>query len=96
MHDLNINSLYNDVTLSEDNVHKVNNDSSTCAQTLVDLGLKSKGFRVGHINEHNKIDQIELMLNHSNNDVHVIRLSETKLKHFHADSAFQLDNYHLF
>ena len=93
VHDLNMNSLYNNVTLSADNIHNVNNDSSTCAQNLVDLGLNSKGFRIGHINIqsiHNKIDQIDLMLNHSNNDVHVFGLSETKLKHYHADSVFQL------
>ena len=93
VHDLNMNSLYNNVTLSEDNIHNVNNNSSTCAQNLIDLGLKSKGFRIGHINIQsiqNKIDQIDIMLNHSNNDVHVFGLSETKLKHFHADSAFQL------
>ena len=84
-------SLYNNITLSEDSIHNVTNNSSTCAQNLVDLGLNSKGFRIGHINIQsiqNKIDQIDLMLNHSNNDVNVFGLSETKLKFF--DSAFQL------
>ena len=100
-HDLNMNSLYNNVTLSSDNtcIHNLNNNSSTCAQNLVDLGLKSKGFRIGHINVQgiqNKIDQIDLMLNHSNNDVHIFGLSESKLKQFHADSVFQLDNYQFF
>ena len=79
--DLNISSLYNNVTLSEENIHDVNNNSSTCAHNLVDLGLKSKGFRIGHINIQsiqNKIDQIDIMLNHLNNDVHVFGLSETK------------------
>ena len=99
VHDLNIHSLYNNITLSDENIHDVNNNSATCAHNLVDLGLKSKGFRIGHINIQsiqNKIDQIDIMLNHSNNDVHVFGLSETKLKHFHTDSAFQLDNYQLF
>ena len=35
-HDLNMNSLYNNVTLSSDNtcIHNLNNNSSTCAQNL--------------------------------------------------------------
>ena len=36
------------------------------------------------------------MLNNSNNDTHVFGLSETKLKDFHSDSSFKIENYQLF
>lgn len=36
------------------------------------------------------------MLNRSNNDIHVFRLCETKLKHFYADNLFQTVNCQFF
>ena len=36
------------------------------------------------------------MLNSSGNEIHIFGLSETKLKNFHPDSAFNIDNYQSF
>ena len=53
-------------------------------------------MHIGHLNVQglqNKFDQIDLMLNSENNDIHVLGLSETKLKDFHQDNAFTINNY---
>ena len=63
------------------------------------LNLSNKGMHIGHLNVQglqNKFDQIDLMLNSENNDIHVLGLSETKLKDFHQDNAFPINNYQLF
>ena len=63
------------------------------------LNLTAKGFKIGHLNIQglqNKVDQVQLMLNNSNNDIHILGLSETKLKDFHPDSFFKIENYQLF
>ena len=79
------------------NVHAYDNSSMT-AQPL-NLNLTAKGFKIGHLNIQglqNKFDQVQLMLNNSNNDIHIFGLSETKLKDFHPDSSFKIENYQLF
>ena len=79
------------------NVHAIENSSMT-AQPL-NLNLTAKGFKIVHLNIQgiqNKFDQVQLMLNNSNNDIHVFGLSETKLKDFHPDSSFKIENYQLF
>ena len=79
------------------NVHAYDNSSMT-AQPL-NLNLTAKGFKMGHLNIQglqNKFDQVQLMLNNSNNDIHIFGLSETKLKDFHPDSSFKIENYQLF
>ena len=50
------------------------------SQYILDLGLKCKGFRMGHINIQglsNKIDQVCLLLESDKNEIHVLGLSET-------------------
>ena len=39
VHNLNIHLLYNNITLSEENIHNENNNFLTSAHNLVDLGL---------------------------------------------------------
>ena len=63
---------------------------------LLDLGLKCKGFRMGHINIQdisNKIDQVGLLLESDKNLIHVLGLSETKLNAIHPDSAFEVNGF---
>ena len=70
-----------------------------CAESSLNLKLTTKGFRIGHINIQgiqNKFDQIGLMLNNSKNDIHIFGLSETKLKHYHPDNYFFVNNYQFF
>ena len=65
-------------------------------QCLLDLGLKNKGFRMGHLNIQgisNKIDQVSLLLGSEKNQIHVLGLSETKLNTNHPDSAFEINGY---
>ena len=53
-------------------------------------------MHIGHLNVQglqNKFDQIALMLDSENNDIHVLGLSETKLKDFHSDDGFAINNY---
>ena len=61
-----------------------------------DLGLKNKGFRMGHLNIQgisNKIDQVSLLLGSEKNQIHVLGLSESKLNTNHPDSAFEINGY---
>ena len=47
-----------------ENVHE--NQSPMSAQSMLDLGISRKGFKVGHLNIQgiqNKINQIDLLLN---------------------------------
>ena len=63
------------------------------------LNLCNAGMHIGHLNVQglqNKFDQIALMLDSENNDIHVLGLSETKLKDFHPDDAFAINNYQLY
>ena len=79
------------------NVH-ANVNSSMMAQPM-NLNLTTKGLKIGHLNIQglqNKFEQIDLLLNNSHNEIHIFGLSETKLKNFHPDSAFTIDNYQLF
>ena len=72
-------------------------DSSQAnVQCLLDLGLKNKGFRMGHLNIQgisNKIDQVSLLLCSEKNQIHVLGLSESKLNTNHPDSAFEINGY---
>ena len=79
------------------NVH-ANVNSSMTAHPL-NLNLTTKGLKIGHLNIQglqNKFEQVDLLLNNSGNEIHIFGLSETKLKNFHPDSAFIIDNYQLF
>ena len=70
--------------------------SQSSSKYLLDLGLKCKGFRMGHINIQgisNKIDQVRMLLESDKNQIHVLGLSETKLNDIHPDSAFQVNGF---
>ena len=98
----NVNSLpYSDFTINDTCLSSlVENDiSSMSAQNPLCLNLCNKGMHIGHLNVQglqNKFDQVAVMLNSERNDIHVLGLSETKLKDFHLDDAFAIDNYQLF
>ena len=65
------NSYENDVH-EYDILHE--DQSSMSAQSMLNLGLSKKGFKMGHLNIQgiqNKIDQIDLLLNSSQNNIHV-------------------------
>ena len=77
--------------MSDDNVPYHSNSNY-----LLDLGLRCKGFRMGHINIqgiNNRIDQIHLLLGSDKNQIHVLGLSETKLNAFHPDTAFEINGF---
>ena len=68
------NTYENDVHENEmhvnDNVHE--DQSSMSAQSMLNLGLSRKGFKMGHLNIQgiqNKIDQIDLLVNSSQNNI---------------------------
>ena len=76
---LETNQFYTDITI-ENNVHanNVENDvhginfSSMRAHSMMNLGLKKKGFKMGHLNVQgipNKMEQVDLLLNSSENDI---------------------------
>lgn len=95
-------SFYSYATI-EDNVHEINlheiNYSSMSAQNMLNLGLSKKGLKMGHLNIQglqNKIEQIDLLLNSSENDIHLLGISETKLNEQHSNHYFELNNYQLF
>ena len=44
----------------------------------------------------NKFNQVELISNNSGDEIHILGLSKTKLKDFHPDSYFNIENYKLF
>lgn len=70
-------------------------NSNHACHTL-NLGLTGKGMRIGHLNIQglsNKIDQVKLMLTSKNNSIHILGLSESKLKDYHSDSVFLIDGY---
>ena len=70
-------------------------DQSTSHNAL-HLGLKAKGFRIGHLNIQgltNKIDQLKLLLQFQNNLIHILGISETKLTLNHPYALFHIDGY---
>ena len=83
---------------TENNVHD-STCSSMSAQSMLNLGLGKKGFKMGHLNVQgiqNKIEQIGLLLNSSGNDIHLFRLSESKLNDSHTSNFFNIKNFQLF
>ena len=95
------NTYENDVHENDmhvnDNVHE--DRSSMSAQSMLNLGLSRKGFKMGHLNIQgiqNKIDQIDLLVNSSQNNIHILGLSETKLNSNHMNSIFEVKNYQMF
>ncbi|MCG8113419.1 MAG: reverse transcriptase domain-containing protein [Candidatus Thiodiazotropha taylori] len=69
--------------------------SNNSCNTL-NLGLRGKGMRIGHLNIQGlcgKIDQVRLMLTSENNLVHIFGISESKLKDMHPENVFFIDGY---
>ena len=69
------------------------------AHCMLNLGLKKKGFKMGHLNIQgiqNKTDQIDLMLNSTENDIQLLGLSESKLKANHPSNHFAIKSFQLF
>ena len=95
-------SLYS-IQMSDNTLTRCENDLSdgilfnqSNSNHLLDLGLKCKGFRMGHINIQgvsNKIDQVRLLLESDSNHIHVLGLSETKLNAMHLESFFQVTGF---
>ena len=53
---------------------------------------------MGHLNVQgmqNKIDQIDLLLNSSHNNMQVLGLSESKLNSYHMNALFEIKNYQM-
>ena len=95
-------SVYS-IQMSENTLTRCENDLSdgilfnqSNSNHLLDLGLKCKGFRMGHINIQgvsNKIGQVRLLLESDSNHIHVLGLSETKLNAMHLESFFQVTGF---
>ena len=76
--------------------HSLRPHDQPLANCLTNLGLKCKGFRIGHINIQglsNKIDQIRLLLTSEQNQIQILGLSETKLNDFHPGPFFEINGY---
>ena len=76
---------------TENNVHD-STCSSMSAQSMLNLGLGKKGFKMGHLNVQgiqSKIEQIDLLLNCSRNDIQLFGLSESKLNDSHTSNFLQ-------
>ena len=66
------------------------------ACSTVNLGLTGKGMRIGHLNIQglsSKIDQDKLMWKPENNSIHILGLSESKLKECHLESVFCIEGF---
>ena len=102
----NYTALDYDTTIDDNDVHENNLhenvhafQSSMSAQSMLNLGLHKKGFKMGHLNVQgiqNKIDQIDLLLKSSQNNIQVLGLSESKLNSFHMNHIFEVKNYQMF
>ena len=83
---------------TENNVHD-STCSSMSAQSMLNLGLGKKGFKMGHLNVQgiqNKIEQIDLLLNSSGNDIHLFGLSESKLNDSHTSNFLISKTFNFF
>ena len=83
-------------TSSTQHVSDITAPDQSDANQLLDLGLKCKGFRMGHMNIQglsNKMDQVRLLLESDKNQIHVLGLSETKLNDIHPDSVFEINGF---
>ena len=90
-------SLYNASTLC-DSVHDINLSPLSAQSSTVNLRLRGKGMRVGHLNIRGiragqKIDQIKMMLQSSANDISVLGVSESKLGDDIPDSFIRIENF---
>ena len=68
------------------------------SESLLDLGFKCKGFQIGHLKIQglsNKIEQVCLLLQSENNQIHVLGLGESKLSSIHPDSGFLINGFQI-
>ena len=67
---------------------------------MLNLGIKKKVFKMGHLNIQgiqNKVEQIDLMINSSENDIHLLGINESKLYSNHHNNFIGIKkNYHFF
>ena len=66
---------------------------------MLNLGLKKKGFKIGHSNIQgiqNKVEQIDLLLNSSENDIYLLGISESTRNSNHPNNFIGIKNYQLF
>ena len=86
------NVQYTNLTIDY-NVHELSTENnvhdSTCSsmsvQSILNLRLGKKGFKMGHLNVQgiqSKIEQIDLLLNCSRNDIQLFGLSESLRNEF--------------
>ena len=91
----------------ENNVHDYSainnfhdcNLSSMRTHSMLNLGLKKNGFKIGHLNSQgiqNKVQQIDLMLNSSENDIYLLGISESSLNSNYPNNFIGIKNYHFF
>ncbi|MEW8548505.1 MAG: endonuclease/exonuclease/phosphatase family protein, partial [Candidatus Thiodiazotropha sp.] len=89
---INIRSFQNS---NDNSSYETENDQPDLNNAL-DLGLRGKGLRIGHINIQglsNKIDQLKLLLQSEKNLIHIFGVSETKLNNIHPDLPFHINGF---
>ena len=69
---------------------------SVTSNSVLNVGFKDKGFRIGHLNIQgirNKVERLKLLLQSEQNLIHILGVSETKLSEVHPDAAFDISGY---
>ena len=92
-----VHSLYNASTICN-SVHDINMSPLLAQSNTMNLRLRGKGMRVGHLNIRGiragqKIDQIKMMLHSKENDISVLGVSESKLGDDIPDSFINIENF---
>ena len=90
-------SLYNVSTIC-DSVHDDNVPPLPAHSNIMNLRLRGKGMRIGHLNIRGiragqKIDQIKIMLHSKENNISVLGVSESKLGDDIPDSFINIQNF---
>ncbi|MEW8548507.1 MAG: reverse transcriptase family protein, partial [Candidatus Thiodiazotropha sp.] len=96
-----VDSLYYVSTVCNSTVHDLNVSPLPAHGNLANLGLRGKGMHIGHLNVRGirsgeKLDQIKVMLQSSENDICMLGLSESKLGCEIPDSFLQIENFQCF
>lgn len=99
-----LSTLYDSFSSLDQDVNSMHdfNSSPLLAQdNLINLGLRGRGMHIGHLNVRGirsgeKIDQIKIMLQSSENNICMLGISESKLGCDIPDSFLQSDNFHCF
>lgn len=96
--DYDVSNSSSSVSLNINQDDSISNSSYNLNEksSILHLGLAGKGMHIGHLNIQglsSKIDELKLMLTSKHNSVHVLGLSESKLKDYHHDNLFYIDGY---